>query len=245
MADQRSLAGELTEVFARMSGLLLSHETVTTALDVVTALAAETIPDAEGCGITLRDPHGNRTTSGASNELVERADAMQYTLEEGPCLTAWRDRVVVRVDDTLDDDRWPRWCSDVQALGVRSALSAPLVAADDGLGAIKVYSTRAWAFDTRSEHLLTMFAAQAAVLLANVQSFDRARRMSDGLKASLRDRELVAMAKGMVMQRNGISEEQAFAVLVNEGHHQRRGLRAVAADLVASATGRRAPTRRR
>jgi hypothetical protein len=48
--------------------------------------------------VTLVDTHGKRSMA-ASDPLVERADALQYQFDSGPCLTAWRDQVTVRVDD--------------------------------------------------------------------------------------------------------------------------------------------------
>ena len=44
------LAEELAVVFARMSGLLLSRETVATSLQLVTALAYDTIAASSGSG---------------------------------------------------------------------------------------------------------------------------------------------------------------------------------------------------
>src|SRR3954465_12587456 len=82
------LADELSVVFARMSGLLLSEETVGTAVGLVTALATDAIPGAVGAGVTLVDELGRKTTSGASDPVVEKADAAQYELDEGPCLVA-------------------------------------------------------------------------------------------------------------------------------------------------------------
>ena len=42
------LADELAGVFARMSGLLLSEDTVATSLDLLGALAHETVPGSSG-----------------------------------------------------------------------------------------------------------------------------------------------------------------------------------------------------
>jgi GAF domain-containing protein len=166
------LAEELAGVFTQMSGLLLSQETVSTALHTIATLAETTLPGTAAAGLTLVDAQGRRTTAGASDEMAERADALQYELDEGPCLTAWAERALVRVDDVEHDERWPLWARAARPLGVRSALSAPLVAGDTALGAIKVYGERTAAYDTHAEHVLTLFAAQAAVLVANMQTVD-------------------------------------------------------------------------
>lgn len=76
-----------------MSGLLLSKETVGTALRLVTSLAAQMVPGTVGAGVTLIDDRGRPTSRGSSDEVVAEADRLQYELDEGPCLMAWRERV--------------------------------------------------------------------------------------------------------------------------------------------------------
>ena len=66
---------------------------------------------------------------------------------------------------------------------MRAAISSPLVVGDRSLGAVKVYADEPDAFDGHSEQLLTLFSAQAAVLVANVQSSERAKRLSEGMRA--------------------------------------------------------------
>jgi GAF domain-containing protein len=207
------LGEELAGVFARMSGLLLSHETVGTALALVSSLAVETVPGTVGAGVTIVDARGHKRTSGATDDRVEQADALQYELEEGPCLAAAASRGVIRVDDLTTDPRWPRWSGAVAPLGLRAALSAPLVAGDGALGAMKVYADEPAAFDDHAERRLMLFSAQAAILVANVQSYERARRLSDELRMTVRSRDVVSMAKGVLMGRDGVAESTAFAML--------------------------------
>jgi GAF domain-containing protein len=220
MSEALPLADELAALSARMSGLLLSERTVASALSLVTSLATETVPGTIGAGVTLVDERGGKTTAAATDALVERADSAQYELGEGPCLTAWAERTVVRVDDVATETRWPRWVETVRAWGLGAALSAPLVAGDTVLGAIKVYAGLPGAYGERMERLMTMFAAQAAVLLANARSSENARRLSAGLTEAMSARDRINIAKGMVMAREGVDEETAFSTLVDEA---RRG----------------------
>jgi GAF domain-containing protein len=234
------LADELAAVFARMSGLLLSQETVSTALGLVTSLAVEAIPGTIGAGVTLLDDQGRKTTAAASDPLVERADGLQYELNEGPCLSAWVEGTVFRVEDMARESRWPRWSSAAASLGMRAALSAPLVAGGLSLGAIKVYADQPSAFSERDEYLLMMFAAQAAILVANVQAYQNAQRLSDDLKDALHSRDLIAMAKGILMEREAIDEESALAMLVSAAQREHKKLCDVGRALVQSTVrGRR------
>jgi len=164
---------DVAAAVSQMAGLVLSRETVDTALNLVTTLAATTTSGTLGAGVTVVDEHGKRSRA-ASNQLAEQADARQYELDEGPCLTAWRTQELVRLDDTTTDSRWPRWNEAAGGLGVRSVLSAPLLAADESIGAMKIYSARPGNYGPRDEHVMRLLAAQAAILLANSQSLREA-----------------------------------------------------------------------
>lgn len=239
MDTQLPLANELAAVFARMSGLLLSTETVNTTLELITALAKEVVADSDGAGVTLLDEHGDRGTAAATDPVVSQVDSLQYQLDEGPCLTAWERRTLVRVDDLTREDRWPRWTPAAVATGMRAVLSAPLVAGDEGLGALKVYSRRPGAYDDHDEHLMTMFAAHAAVLLANVRSYEDAKRVSGELRESMRARDLVNMAKGVLMAREMTDERTAFLLLAGIARERGRPLHEVADDVAGSTLRRR------
>jgi GAF domain-containing protein len=237
-AVEELTAGQLAAVFARMSGLLLSSEKVDTALKLVTALAVEMVPGTTGAGISLLDRHGERVTAAATDEVVERADAVQYQLGYGPCLTAWADRVVVRVDDLAQDDRWPAWSRPAAELGLRSALSAPMVAGPEPLGALKVYAVSPHSYGEREEHVLTMFASQAAMLISNVRTAQDAERASAQVAEALRGREIVKLAKGIVMARDRVDERAALLTLAQLAGHERTTLRH-AAERLAQSTVRR------
>ena len=232
------LADELSVVFARMSGLLLSQETVATSLGLVSALALETVPRAVGAGVSIVDEHGRRS-AGATDRRVEQADALQYELDEGPCLAAAAGRQVVRVPDLAAEQRWPRWAAAAAGLGLSAAISAPLVAGGTTLGALKVYAGSPGDLDGHPERLVTMFAAQAAVLVANVQSHERARRISDELRQALTGRDLISTAKGVLMARHGVSEEAALGMLLARSDGEAVTLRQAARAVVDSAVRRR------
>ena len=224
MTEKMPLAEELSRVYAKMAGLLLSEETVQTALNVVTSLALETIEGAVAAGVTLVGPDGRKISAGATGDLTARADDLQYQLDEGPCLTAWATGQVVQIDDLDTDQRWPRWREAALPLGLRSALSAPMVSLDRRLGAVKVYGAEPSTFTASSADLLARFAQQAAILVSNVSGLDQAQRLSDQLKEALRARNVIALASGMLMERHRLTDEQAFLRLVEQSKTNQREL---------------------
>jgi GAF domain-containing protein len=232
------LTEELAAVSARVSGLLLSEETVETALGLLSSLAQETVPGSSGAGVSIIDER-HRRSSGATDERVLKADDLQYELDEGPCLTAAVERRLVRIDDLADDHRWPRWASAAHSLGLRAAMSAPLVAGDSTLGAIKIYADQPRVFDARSEELLELFAAQAAILVANVHPQDRGKRLSQDMRNAFRGRDVVNMAKGVLMGRNGVDEESALALLLARAEEDGSTVAQAAEAVLASIVRRR------
>jgi GAF domain-containing protein len=212
--DQRlPLTDELAGVFARMSGLLLSDTAVETSLSLLSSLAQQTVPGATGAGVSVIDGRGRRS-SGSTDARVREADSLQYALEEGPCLAATATRRLIRIDDLAVDERWPSWASNAARIGLAAAMSSPMVVGDRCLGALKVYADEPHAFDAHGEQLLALFSTQASVLVANVQSYDRAKRLSDGMRQAVQDRDVISMAKGVLMGRSAIDEDSAFGVLL-------------------------------
>ena len=65
-----------------MAGLVLSRETVDSALELVTSLAATTTAGTLGAAVTVVDEHGKRSRA-ASNAAAEEAYALQYRFDEG------------------------------------------------------------------------------------------------------------------------------------------------------------------
>ena len=211
--EQLPLADELAAVSARMSGLLLSEETVEASRAVISSRAHETVPGSSGAGVSVVDEE-RRRSAGSTDDRVRRADSLQYELDEGPCLAATMERRLVRIDDLEHDRRRPRWPAAVTPFGLHAALSAPLVAGDTALGAIKVYADEPGTFDERSEQLLTLFSAQAAMLVAHVQSAERSRRLSETLRRAIHGRDAINVAKGVLMGRHGVDEQTAFGMLL-------------------------------
>jgi GAF domain-containing protein len=163
---------------------------------------------------------------------------LQYELGVGPCLTAWADRVVVRVDDLAQDKRWPSWSRPAAELGLRATLSAPLITGAEPIGAIKVYAAQPYCYGRREEQLMAMFATQAAMLVGTMRTAQDAERISGQVAEALRGREVVALAEGIVMARDGVDERAAFLILTQLAAQYHSTLRHTAERLAQSTVRR-------
>lgn len=239
MADDLDRASEeLTRVFIRMSGMLFAEQSLQGALELVCRLAHETIVGSAGAAVTLIHEGYKRSPAYSGGEFVRQADELQYEMDEGPCISAWRDKAVYRIDSMSDERRWPRWVPAAAAMGIESSLSVPMLVQNSAIGAAKVYSRRPNEYGDRDERLLMMFAEHAAIALANVSEYTSAKELTSQLKEALETRDTIGMAKGILIAQEGVDERGAFDMLRTASQTENIRLREIARRLVEEATGR-------
>jgi signal transduction protein with GAF and PtsI domain len=233
-------SSELGATLGRIRGLVLTQETAQHAVDLLARVSQETIPNAFGAGVSLIQ-HSERVSVGSTDDLVRTADDLQYSLGEGPCLTAWSSRTPVSIEDTTTDQRFPQWSAAAAEAGICSCYSVPLLRSRDSIGAMKVYSRVPAAFDDADRTRLTSLSVAASALLGHVQTSETSTRISSELRESLRSRDVVGIAKGILMQREGFSEAEALAALTARARRTGIPFRQLTANIV---NGHGAPGRR-
>jgi GAF domain-containing protein len=123
--------------FAEHARDLAASPGLESALEVIVELALTTT-GSDFASVTLVHADGTVETVAASDPIVHSADALQYTLHEGPCLTAAENNGVYVIADTSVEERWPQWGPGVAALGLHSVLSIHLFTDAQALGALNL-----------------------------------------------------------------------------------------------------------
>ena len=200
-------ATSLDHRLAEAARLLAAEPTEQETLDSAVRLAVSMIPGCTAAGVTLVGRRGELTTAAATDELVHEGDRIQYELGEGPCVDAVRDQEIVRSEDIATDTRWPRWSvAVVERLRVRSMLCVQLYTTKGTHGALNLYALDTHAFGGYAESLAATFGSVASAALSSA-------RTEDQLQAAVQSRTLIGQAQGMIMERYGLSDQNAFAVL--------------------------------
>ncbi len=225
---------ELARVFERGTGSFLPEHAVDAGLDLMIALSVLAVPGCAEAGFLLFDDDGRRVCRAGSGARAATIGAAQEELDEGPSIDAGARREVVRSDDVQSDPRWSRLSGAAAELGLHASISAPVVAGEDVLGTLDLYGERAEGFDERTAQIVHVVAAQAALLVATAGAYRRAGRFGPDVRASLRSRDVLNQAKGIVMARERTSEQGAFAYLVGLTERDGRTLEHVARRLVAA-----------
>lgn len=229
----------LAEQLRRVTAMPADIDVVDGALRLVVALAQATVSGADGVSVTLRR-HGRLMTVAASDQTVSDMDADQYATGEGPCLDASVEGRWFHAESLEQETRWPSFTPKARGLGISAILSSPLLAEDRPLGALNIYSRTAAAFAPKEQELASVFATEASLILRDAGVDVSDEQLVGRLDEALRSRQVIAQAQGVVMERDGISEEEAYTLLCNFSRRSNRPLRERAADVVSS-TRREAP----
>ncbi|HVF15162.1 MAG TPA: GAF and ANTAR domain-containing protein, partial [Acidimicrobiales bacterium] len=197
---------ELAGTFAEVARVLLGEDDVEKTLERICRLAVETVDGCQTAGISIAS--GKEVTSRSRTDEVPRVvDTIQSETQEGPCVDAIKEHEVFMTGRLSREQRWPNFASRAHdETGVESILSLRLFADDRTLGSLNLYSRQVDAFDDHDVAVGSVFAAHAAVALAS------ARHQAD-LELKAEGRNVIGMAKGIVMARQHVSEAEAFDIL--------------------------------
>ena len=224
---------ELTAVFARIKGLLLTEDKVDRALELLIQAVRDAIPGSTGAGVSVFDTLGHGRSTAATGHYGEQADAAQHGLGQGPSIDAWSTRKTVLVHDAAADARWPLWSQRVASLPVRSVVTTPLSTAGGPIGTLNLYAALPAAFTSSTGHLLESFAVPTATLLGHIQGPATPRRLSAPFKGALEGRDNTNRACGILMERCGLSAEQAFRELLHRARTSGEPMSRVCSGLIA------------
>ena len=221
-ADERS--APLADVLGKVARTLQAETDVEGTLRAIVTAAMTHVAGAEHAGISLVE-RGDVRTVAPTADVVTEIDAMQHRLKEGPCIDAIAEHRTYRTGDLAREARWPVFGPAAAEHGVRSMLCYRLFVSDNTMGALTLYSSRTDAFSERTEQDGQLFATHAAIALVGAQK-------EANLTAAMEHRDIIATAKGILMERHGVDSAQAFRMLVDASQHANMKLYSVAEWLV-------------
>ncbi|MEV3902585.1 GAF and ANTAR domain-containing protein [Mycobacterium sp. NPDC050551] len=197
---------DLAMRMAELARTVAMPRSVEQVLKDVTSTATELIPGADTAGILLVGPGGKFESIAGTTDLPHQLDELQMTFEEGPCVQAALDDVIVRTDDFREEARWPQYSKAAVEIGVLSGLSFKLYTADRTAGALNLFGFEPNTWDNDSETIGTVLAAHAAAAIL-------ASRQGQQLESALSTRDRIGQAKGIIMERYDVDDVQAFEML--------------------------------
>jgi GAF domain-containing protein len=197
---------DLAQRMANLARASATPSSVDEVLADVTATAKELIPGVDAAGILLLARGGTFESLAGTSELPHKLDELQMKFNEGPCVQAAVEDLIVRTDDFRDEKRWPQYSAACAEMGVLSGLSFKLYTSERTAGALNLFAFEPNAFDGADETTGVILAAHAAAAVL-------ASRQSEQLESALSTRDRIGQAKGIIMERYGVDEVRAFQML--------------------------------
>jgi GAF domain-containing protein len=220
----------VAELLSRVARSLEAEPDQQRTLTGIVAAVATTVSGVEYAGITLVEK-GKLSTVASSDPLVVKIDHVQYETGQGPCVDAIAEHDTFRTGRlSAETQRWSAFAHAAADMGVESMLAWRLFTTGTTFGALNVYSSRLDAFDEDALVLGELFATHAAIALAGA-------RQKATLRAALATRDLIATAKGILVQRHHVDVHTAFQMLVKASQDTNMKLYDVAAWVICDTTG--------
>ena len=241
-APAEAAANELADLsrgLLKVAAIPANQDVLDAALRLVVALARVTVTGADGVSICL-SRHDRLTTVAASDATVTGMDRDQYATGEGPCVAAATEGHWFHVESLDEELRWPAFIPRARERGINSILSTPLLSQTRPVGALNIYSRHPRAFAKPELEMSSMLASRASDLLVSAAMDVSMEDLSRQLQEALKGRDVIAQARGALMQRHGITAETAYTMLRRSSRQDNTPLRRVAEEIMAetqTATG--------
>jgi GAF domain-containing protein len=197
---------DLAARMAELARAVASPCSLDDVLSGVTATAKELIPGVDAAGVLLIGTGGTFESLAPVTDLPQQLDRLQMQFNEGPCVKAALDEVIVRTDDFREEQRWPQYSPACVEIGVLSGLSFKLYTANRTAGALNLFGFQPNVWDAEAETIGTVLAAHAAAAVL-------ASRHGQQLQSALFTRDRIGQAKGIIMERYKVDDVQAFEMM--------------------------------
>jgi ANTAR domain len=142
---------------------------------------------------------------------------VQYRLGEGPCVDATRTPGLGLTfsGDLAQGVQFPNFGPAAAELGAHCVLAVGLFpdGEKDRFGALNIYAFQAGGLDEFDRDIALILAAHASTALAGTVAATSAELEVAQLRQALQSRDVIGQAKGILMERRGISADEAFDVL--------------------------------
>ena len=227
---------EIGEAFglgaADLTGALSADADVLDRTVRAVVYAGTLLPGVDHVGVALT-PRGAFAPHPSGDPVADELDAVQAAHREGPGVEVATSGGLCHVPDLAAVAHWPHVAEVAARHGIRGVLAVALTSHDGVLGVLTV-ATRTQ-LGPRGRALAASLSGQATVALFC------ARRIA-GLRRAVTSRDVIGQAKGILMQRDGVDDEGAFALLVEASQSTNIKLVDVAAWLVGQAVRGPAPS---
>jgi GAF domain-containing protein len=221
----------LNALHESLARVVVANRELSDMLSEILGIARRAMPSVEAASITLI--RGEKPfTAAYDGQMALDADELQYERGYGPCMDAGRAGQMFLIDDMRTEKRWPDYAQHAAAHGVLSSLSVPLPFQGATIGALNTYARRSRVIDDHDIELAEEVAAWIAIAIGNAEAAARTSEDLNHLRTAMMSRACIEQAKGILMERHKIKEDEAFTILTHASQRTNTKLRDITEELV-------------
>jgi hypothetical protein len=193
-------------------------------LTEIVSQARRCLPEFAHVSVSRIHPDGTLETLVAGTELARSFDEIQSSAQQGPCIEATDDDLVV-VRDARHEQRWPAYISQATKLGLLSQIGVRLRSDAHGVICLNLHSTTHTDIDAGSLGVAEHFGIHAGLALGHVLK-------AEHLNTAIGTRTVIGAATGIMMERYGMTQAAAFNFLLRQASTENRKVRLIASEVV-------------
>jgi uroporphyrinogen-III synthase len=215
-------------ILHRISSIVSSHLTLDEMLGEVVGLAVQATA-CDACLVYLIDRESNDIVLRAS-QVPHAADLGNLRMKVGEGVTGWvveHKSVVALAANAAADARFKRFPALVEDT-YEAFLSVPLVSGGEAIGVINVHHRQRHQHSPQEIGITVFIGEQLGVAISRSMLAQENARLTEELET----RKLVERAKGILQQRYGLSEEDAYLRLRNQSRRLRRPMKELAEAII-------------
>ncbi|MCU1372207.1 MAG: hypothetical protein JWO77_3401 [Ilumatobacteraceae bacterium] len=202
---------ELLSALGALADALQNQRTLGMKLASIAETCVSSVPGCDAASIAL-SINGRSVTAVATARVALELDMVQYDLDDGPCLRAFRTMDSLRIDIVEPFEEFPHFAVAAQAEGITSVLSLPALWGDELVATLNLYS-RQGPFDESAATVGAVLAAQVSIAVSRSPEFSAARNVVEHAQRNADDDAEISVATGMLMANQSCTAEQAAGLL--------------------------------
>ncbi len=214
---------KLIEGLSAISSAISSDQYLDDILKLIVTVTAK-VMDSKICSLWILDERENalkiRATQTMSEEYLKERS---LKLGEGVVGHVAQQKKPLAILDVLKEPMYKEK-ELARKEGLVSMLSVPLKVKDKVIGVINCYTSYPHEFTPTEQAVLTTVANQAAVCIENTELMVKTKVIQEELET----RKLVERAKGILMKRHGLTEDEAFKRIRKASMDSRKTMREIA-----------------
>jgi GAF domain-containing protein len=180
------------------------------------------------CSILLVDNNTGELVTRATQSICEEYNAKPpLRFGEGIAGKVAQTNKYIVVKDVTREPEY-KYHSLAKRAGLVSLLCMPLSIKGRVIGVLNCYTSRAHDFSETQINILSSIVAQAAVAIENAELLAQSRAAQEKLES----RKRIERAKGLLMRRDNLSEEEAYLRLKKFSMDRRKTMREIAEAII-------------